>query len=94
MRDNLDGTLTVLSASVWIVPSGVNVCGNLGTLPATIAVGTAGSPEAIPTTVSDPNEIVDPDTGGRALSPLMLLVLILVSGVIVVGGVLMARRRV
>ena len=51
VADNADGTLTVLSASVRITGSsgGVNVCGNLGTLPATIAVGTAGSPEAIPT---------------------------------------------
>ncbi|MYF79188.1 MAG: hypothetical protein F4180_04735, partial [Chloroflexi bacterium] len=94
--NNPDGTLTVLSASVRITQAGINVCGNLGTLPASIAVGTAGSPDAIPTAVPDPDEIADPDTGGYAPSRnglLMLVMMMIVGGVIVLGGVLLARRR-
>ncbi len=90
VADNLDSTLTVLSASVRITGSsgGVNVCGNLGTLPATIAVGTAGSPDAIPTATPDLDEIVDPDTGGYApLGSGLLLVMMIGGGVIVAMGV-------
>ena len=93
--NNPDGTLTVLSASVRITASsGVKVCGNLGTLPASIAVGTAGSPDAIPTPTPDPDAIADPDTGGYApLGSGLVLVVMIVGGVIVLGGVLLARRR-
>ena len=91
VANNPDGTLTVLSASVRITASsGVRVCGNLGTLPASIAVGTAGSPEAIPTATPDPDEIVDPDTGGYAPSVsglVVLLVMMIAGGVIVATGV-------
>ena len=94
VAENPDGTLTVLSASVRIVPSGVDVCGNLGTLPASIAVGTAGSPEAIPTATPDPDEIAEPDTGGYApLGSGFLMLLVIVGGVIVLGGALLARGR-
>lgn len=93
VADNPDGSLTVLSASVRIVPSGVDVCGNLGTLPASIAVGTAGSPEAVPTAVADPDEIEDPDTGGRSLPTLLLLALMVLSGVAVATGVMGVVRR-
>ena len=84
---NPDGTLTVLSATVRITASsGINVCGNLGTLPASIAVGTSGSPEAIPT-ASPELELAVPDTGGVSLPASLLLILLVVSGVVVAMGV-------
>ena len=46
MVSNPDNTLTVLSASVRITQTGINVCGSLGTLPASIRrryCGLAGS---------------------------------------------------
>ena len=94
---NPDGTLTVLSASVRITASsGVNVCGNLGTLPASIAVGTAGSPEAIPTATPDPDAIEDPDTGGYApLGSGLLMVLVIFGIGVIFGGLwLMVRGRI
>ena len=92
---NPDGTQTVLSASVRITASsGVRVCGNLGILPASIAVGTAGSPGAIPTATPDPDEIEDPDTGGYApLGSGLLMLMMIVGGVIVVTGVVGVLRR-
>ena len=93
VTDNADGTLTVLSASVRITASGTNVCGNLGTLPASIAVGTAGSPDAIPTATPEA-EPTTPDTGGTAPSGSGLLLLLMVFGAaVVLMGVLIARRR-
>ena len=64
--------------------SGVRVCGNLGTLPASIAVGTAGSPDLIPTPTPDPDDIEEPDTGGYA--PLG-------SGLLMVAMMIVGRHR-
>ncbi len=87
VADNPDGTLTVLSASVRITGSpSVNVCGNLGTLPATIAVSTAGSPDAIPTATPDPDEIAEPDTGGYAPVGNALMLLVMMGAVVILGG--------
>ena len=61
-----DETLTVLSSRVRIsTDAGANVCGGISSVPATVAVGTAGSPAPLPTAV--PEEVSDlPDTGGAA----------------------------
>ena len=63
---NADETLTVLSSRVRIsTDAGANVCGGISSVPATVAVGTAGSPAPLPTAV--PEEVSDlPDTGGAA----------------------------
>jgi hypothetical protein len=61
---NADATLTILSAKVRITGSGVDVCGSLGSLPASVAVGVSGAPDALPTPVTDADEIAPPDTGG------------------------------
>ena len=91
--DNPDGTLTVLSAKVRITQADINVCGNLGVLPATIVVGTAGSPEAIPTATPDPDEIAYPDTGGAAPSGIGVLLVMIFGSAVVLGGALLVRRR-
>ena len=64
---NSNGTLTVLSASVKIGASGTMVCGNISGLPASVAVGSAGAPDAIPTATPEPTP-EPPDTGGSAPS--------------------------
>ena len=91
VMNNLDGTLTVLSASVRIVPSGVNVCGNLSNLPASIAVGTAGAPDALPTATPQADAAA-PDTGGNALSVYLLLVATLMSFAVVLVGLRLITR--
>lgn len=64
---NGDGSLTILSAQVRISGAGTLVCGGLSTLPASVAVGSAGAPSAIPTATPEPTAAV-PDTGGGAPS--------------------------
>ncbi len=74
--NNPDGTLTILSASVRIVESGVNVCGNLSTLPATIAVGVAGVPATLPTAAPEAEPAI-PDTGGQEIPPVFAILAML-----------------
>ncbi len=93
---NGDGSLTILSASVRISTSGTMVCGGLSKLPASVAVGSAGAPAAIPTPMPDPTAEV-PDTGGTApgSSSAVLWALLLGMAVLALGGVLVigSRRR-
>ncbi|MCY4476078.1 MAG: leucine-rich repeat domain-containing protein [Chloroflexi bacterium] len=92
VTDNADDTLTVLSASVRITASsGTNVCGTLGTLPATIAVGTAGSPDAIPTATPEVEPAI-PDTGGAAPTGNWLLMLMILGTAVTLGSVALASR--
>ena len=66
---NADDSLTILSSIVRISSSGTNVCGSLSSVPAKLAVGTSGSPAALPTEVPEAGDISDlPDTGGAAPS--------------------------
>ena len=64
---NSDGTLTILSSSVKLGSSGTSVCGNISTLPASVAVGHVGSPAAIPTATPEPTP-APPPTGATAPS--------------------------
>ena len=50
---NSDGSLTILAAQVRLGDNGTMVCGNLSNLPATVAVGAQGAPDAIPTPDAD-----------------------------------------
>ena len=93
---NADDSLTILSSIVRISSSGTNVCGSLSSVPAKLAVGTAGSPAALPTAVPDTEDTSDlPDTGGAApSSDGMLWAMILGLAIVVSGyGVLRAARR-
>ena len=66
---NADDSLTILSSIVRISSSGTNVCGSLSSVPASVAVGTSGSPAPLPTEVPDAEDTSDlPDTGGAAPS--------------------------
>ena len=93
---NADDSLTILSSIVRISSSGTNVCGSLSSVPAKLAVGTAGSPAPLPTAVPDTADTSDlPDTGGAAPSSPMVVFWILIVGLasIVVGGALRRARR-
>ena len=71
-----DGSLTVLAANVRLTDAGASVCGNLSELPATLAVGNIGSPDAIPTPTPIPTP-VPPETGGTSPTAAAILWLIL-----------------
>ena len=93
---NADDTLTILSSSVKLGSSGTSVCGNISTLPASVAVGTSGAPDAIPTATPEPTP-EPPDTGGTAPSDsngMLVWAILLGLAITGVGTVLaMARRR-
>lgn len=65
---NSNDTLTILSARVRLDHDGPSVCGNLSTLPATIAVGSRGAPAIIPAPTPDIAEDNLPETGATAPS--------------------------
>ena len=89
--DDAGGT-TVLSTSVKITPDGVSVCGKLSTLPATVAVGKAGSPPEVVDPSDDVAEEPLPDTGGVAPATPWLLYLMLTGLFATVAGLTVLRR--
>ena len=91
---NGDGSLTILSAQVRISDAGTMVCGGLSNLPASVAVGSAGAPAAIPTPTPEPTPVA-PDTGGTApaSSTMVLWALLLGIATLALGSVLVISRR-
>ena len=92
---NSDGTLTILSSSVKLGSSGTSVCGSISTLPASIAVGTSGAPDAIPTATPEPTP-VPPPTGATAPASNGIVVWAILLGLALTGAgttLAIARRR-
>lgn len=91
---NSDGSLTILSAQVRISAAGTMVCGGLSSLPASVAVGSAGAPAAIPTPTPEPTPTT-PETGGTApaSSTMVLWTLLLGIAVLALGSALAITRR-
>ncbi len=93
---NSDDSLTILSSTVRISGSDTNVCANVSSVPATIAVGSAGSPAPLPTAVPETEDETDPpDTGGAAPSSDALVWALMIGFVGVFAGlaVMHSRRR-
>ncbi len=64
---NNDDYPTILSSRVRITTSGTKVCGNLSSVPASVAVGTAGALKPLPTAFPETSGSTGiPDTGGFA----------------------------
>ena len=93
---NPDGSLTVLSTTVHVSGNGVLGCGNISTVPATVALGTSGAPAAIPTATPEPTPI-PPDTGGytptTTATPWLLLLLLGTITTAVASTLVLRRRR-
>ncbi len=95
---NADGSLTILSTKVRVgSDSSPDACGNLGFLPATLAVGIAGAPPPLPTPGADSQEIETPDTGGRVPSAQIMFLITIIGATIIAAGASIAlgyyRRR-
>ena len=79
-----DSSLMITSSTVQLgsSTSALSVCGRVGTLPASVALGRKGSSEPFPTVMPDPAETDGsdlPDTGGaapRTVSPVIYLMLL------------------
>ena len=94
---NADETLTVLSSRVRIsTDAGANVCGGISSVPATVAVGTAGSPAPLPIEVTDADDTSGlPETGGAAPSNDGMIWAMMLGSLALFGGLaaLRVRRR-
>ena len=93
---NSDGSLTILAAQVRLDTGTGNtmVCGNLSNLPATVAVGAQGAPDAIPTATPVPEPVL-PVTGGASPTSGSLVWILLLGTAVVVSGtfIVVGRRR-
>ncbi len=93
---NPDESLTILSSRVRIIASSTNVCGNISSVPANIAVGSAGAPAPLRTEVPEPEEGSGlPETGGGAPSSAYGLIWTLLIGLfsVIAGGFAVMHGR-
>ncbi len=91
-----NGSLQILSGTVRIAgASGPDVCGHVSSIPATVAVGTAGAPAAFTPTPEPTSTPEPPETGGTAPTNGAPLALILLLGIAAaaLGTFLLAGRR-
>ena len=95
VTQNDDQSLSILASAVRIQDDGIYACGNLSALPADIAVGSSGSPEALPTATPEPATDELPDTGGYAppINPATAILMLLL-GMMTVSmfGFILTRR--
>ena len=66
-RAQSDGSITILTSSIRQTESGLAACGNIGQLPATVAVANIGVIEATPEPPAPEEDL--PDTGGTTPGP-------------------------
>ncbi len=95
---NADGSLTVLSTLIRISGDGVLGCANVSTVPVMVALGTSGSPAAIPTATPEPIP-EPPATGGYSPGgSIGFMLLLFITGLITVGSgfrfALLRRHRI
>ena len=89
---NSDGSLTVLAGNVSLGSAGMIVCGNLGYVPASVAVGSQGAPGPLPTPAPEVEEL--PDTGGESPAAVVALMALLMGmGAAVLGGMFVVLGR-
>ena len=84
---------TVLNSGVRLVKGNLSVCGYVGSVPTTLAVGMEGSPGPAPPSPTLAPEVVLPETG--SISPsIQLIGLLLILGISMLGvAVAFARWR-
>ena len=86
---NGDRSLTVLQSTTAFSSTSIAICGNLGGLPARVAVGAKGAPTLLPTPVAE-DEL--PDTGATA-PPIRWVLLVMIVGLAVTTLNLLRSRR-
>ena len=89
------GSLTVLSTRVSLGADGaVSACSSLNDIPATIAVGSRGAPDAIPTPTPEPEPVL-PETGGTTPGSTGSALLLMLIGITLItsGQYILKRTR-
>ena len=88
------GSQTVLSSTYKLDRSGLKMCGYVGTVPTTVAVGIEGAPAPIPPTPVVEVRIVElPVTGGVAVATGSLAILLLAGFVMLMSALVVFRFR-
>ena len=91
-RSAADGSITILTSSIRQTDSGLAACGNIGQLPATVAVANIGVIEATPEPPAPEEDL--PDTGATAPGIWMLATIMLAAlAVLVATGIIRTHRN-
>lgn len=89
------GSQTVLTSTSRLAGSGLKMCGYVGTVPTTVAVGIEGSPAPLPPTPEVEIQIVELPVTGGAVFPSKSLEIVLFAGVALIGlAFIVARFRI
>ena len=88
---------TVLGTTIKINPEGIAACAAISSLPATVSVAAAKSPEAAGVPIETEEAVADdvlPDTGGTPAATVVILLLLLLGSVSMLSGLVTARHVV
>ncbi len=85
---------TVLNSGVRVIKGNLSVCGYLGSVPTTLAVGMEGSPGPVLPSPTPAPEVVLPATGGTSPGTFGILVMLLAGVALVAGGLIHSARAV
>ena len=87
-----DGSYGILSTTLRQTASGLNVCGGVSTLPATVGVAKLGVVEAPPPTPMP--DVETPATGATAPSAILATLTLLLAGALLLTGISSRIRRI
>ena len=91
-RAQSDGSITILTSSIRQTPTGLAACGNIGQLPATVAVANIGVIQATPEPPAPEEDL--PDTGATAPGPwAVALIMLAALAVLVATGIVRTHRN-
>ena len=91
-RSAADGSITILTSSIRQTATGLAACGNIGQLPATVAVANIGIIQATPEPPAPEEDL--PDTGATAPSIWMLATIMLAAlAVLFATGIVRTHRN-
>ena len=85
---------TVLNSGVRVIEGNLSVCGYLGSVPTTLAVGTEGSPDPVLPSPTPAPEVVLPATGGTSPGTFGILVMLLAGVALAASGLIHSARAV
>ena len=90
-RSAADGSITILTSSIRQTATGLAACGNIGQLPATVAVANIGIIQATPEPPAPEEDL--PDTGATAPSPWASAWAAIAAALVMSTAIISTRRR-
>ena len=93
--DSEGSTQTVLNSGTRVGGGNPTICGYVGSVPATVAVGIEGSPDPVPPTPVVEIQVIElPVTGGAKLDLINAILMLLLGSVLVVVGLMRVARSI